>query len=284
MLQPRFRILSGEDIALGPGKAELLNRIAETGRLGSLKLYPAFSLIELLVVIAIIAILASLLLPVLARAKSKARQTKCLGNLKQVGLACILYRGDFDDVNVPQRLCPDTPDDIYGFTAGVPSGTGPNNPPPTGPNEIWWAPYDPTQVPDGVPGAGYKLGLLSPFFQTTNIFKCPEEPKWQCSYGMNYSTGSPAGRRDGGVSEPSDRLIVWDHRRSPGCSDSRISAPPRPPWVPFTNESHYPPRHGGRMDGLFYDGHVEALLPIKLRVRNFREPGSEPPVPGFAGE
>ena len=81
----------------------------------------------------------------------------------------------------------------------MPSGTSANNPPPTGPNETWWSPYDPTQVPDGTPGAGYKDGLLSPFLGTTNnvrIFKCPIEQQWQCGYAMNYTTGSPAGQRD----------------------------------------------------------------------------------------
>ncbi len=77
----------------------------------------AFTLIELLVVIAILAILAALLLPTLARSKSKALDLACLSNLKQLQTCWHLYAVDHEDILPPNNS-------VYSLTTGTPLAEG----------------------------------------------------------------------------------------------------------------------------------------------------------------
>lgn len=81
----------------------IVRQISNKRRCGSER--PAFTLIELLVVIAIIAILAAILFPVFARAREAARKASCQSNMKQILTAMAMYRGDYDETNVPMMNC-----------------------------------------------------------------------------------------------------------------------------------------------------------------------------------
>jgi prepilin-type processing-associated H-X9-DG protein/prepilin-type N-terminal cleavage/methylation domain-containing protein len=118
----------------------------------------AFTLIELLVVIAVIALLAAILFPVFAQARAKARQATCLSNLKQIGLAVMMYAQDYDEMLPPANY--PAPGSIggnyvwYGFVepyvkvnAPVPSGQVASTPPKT----LWNCP---DYANPAVPGTG----------------------------------------------------------------------------------------------------------------------------------
>ncbi|MGO8676758.1 MAG: type II secretion system protein [Limisphaerales bacterium] len=86
-------------------------RIAARSRPPTGRACRAFTLVELLVVIAIIGILSGMLLPSLGRAKTKAQNTVCVNNLRQLGIATRLYSEDNNNLLPSAEILPTQPID-----------------------------------------------------------------------------------------------------------------------------------------------------------------------------
>ena len=146
-----------------------------------------FTLIELLVVIAIIAILAAILFPFFAQARESARQTTCLSNEKQIGIAVHMYLADYDSMYPSQQV-----DGVYVNLPGGPII------------------YKNTQQ-------NY-MDELYPYIKNASVFLCPDskfnkgenkEGGWANSYHFNGAfLSNPPGCKAGSCSGINEAAVV----------------------------------------------------------------------------